>query len=93
MLIVVTLYFILLVLKQVNVGGSCDNINNPYAKLFVSDVAKNINIKVFYLMSRTNQRRLINWYETCKCKCRLDASVGIINIVGIKINADVNVTN
>ena len=26
-------------------------------------------------MSRTNETRHIAWHETCKCKCRLDASV------------------
>ena len=26
-------------------------------------------------MSRTNERKHIKWNETCKCKCRLDASV------------------
>ena len=26
-------------------------------------------------MSRTNEARQIEWYKTCKCKCRLDASV------------------
>ena len=26
-------------------------------------------------MSRTNETRHIKWYETCKCKCSLDASV------------------
>ena len=26
-------------------------------------------------MSRTNERRHIEWHETCKCKCRLDPSV------------------
>ena len=26
-------------------------------------------------MSRTNATRHIEWYQTCKCKCRLDASV------------------
>ena len=56
-------------------GGSCNNINDPYAKLCVSDVVKNTNIKVFSLISRTNETRHIDWYETCKCKCRLDTSV------------------
>ena len=37
--------------------GSCNNINNPYAKLCVFDVVKNINVKVFNLMSRTNETR------------------------------------
>ena len=26
-------------------------------------------------MSRTNETRHIKWQETCKCKCRLDASI------------------
>ena len=55
--------------------GSCNNINDPYAKLCVSEVVKNMNIKVCNLMSRTNGKRHIKWHETCKCKCRLDASV------------------
>ena len=31
--------------------GSCDNSNDPYANSYVSDVVKNINIKVVNLMS------------------------------------------
>ena len=56
-------------------GGSCNNINDPYAKLCVPDVVKNINVKVFNLMSWSNQTKHIEWHETCKCKCRLNASV------------------
>ena len=56
-------------------SGSCNNINDPYTKLYVPDVIKSINIKVFHIMSRTNETRHIEWYETCNCKCRLDASV------------------
>ena len=26
-------------------------------------------------MSRSNGKRHIEWHETCKCKCRLDASI------------------
>ena len=55
-------------------SGSCNNINDPYAKLCVPDV-KNLNAKVFNLISRTNETRHIEWHETCNCKCRLDASV------------------
>ena len=33
------------------------------------------NVKVFNLMSRTNETRHIEWHKTCNCKCRLDASV------------------
>ena len=56
-------------------NGSCNNINDPYAKLCVPDVVKDINIKVFSPMSRTNETRHVKRHETCKCKCRLDASV------------------
>ena len=34
-------------------------INNPYAKLCVPDVVKNLNVKVFNLISRTNKTRHI----------------------------------
>ena len=56
-------------------SGRCNNINDPYAKLCVPDTIKIINVKVFNLMSWSNQTKRIKWYETCKCKCRLDASV------------------
>ena len=41
-------------------SGSCNNINNPYAKLFIYRVKRDINMKVFNLMSRTNEARHIN---------------------------------
>ena len=56
-------------------SGSCNNINNPYAKMCVPDVIKNINVKVFNLTSRPNETRHIEWHKVCKCKCGLDASV------------------
>ena len=52
-----------------------NNIIDPYAKICVPDVLKDLNVKVFNLMLRTNETRHIKWHETCKCKCRLDASV------------------
>ena len=47
--------------------GSCNNVNDPYTKLCVPDVIKNINVKVFNLISWTNQTRYIKWHETFKC--------------------------
>ena len=44
----------------------------------VPDVVKHVNVKVCNIvknMSRTNETRHIKWFETCKCKCRLNASV------------------
>ena len=56
-------------------NGSCNNINDPYDKLCVPAVVKDSNMKVFNLLSRTNETRHLEWHEMCKCKCRLDASV------------------
>ena len=42
-------------------SGSCNNINDPYAKLCVPDVIKNLNVKGFNLISRTNETRHIEW--------------------------------
>ena len=55
--------------------GSCNTINDPHAKICVPDNIKNRNVKVFNLMSRTNETRHIKLHKTCKCRCRLDASV------------------
>ena len=56
-------------------GGSCININDPHAEICLPDVVKDLKVKVFNLMSRTNEVRHIKWYETCRCICRLDAIV------------------
>ena len=56
-------------------SGSCNNINYPYAKICVPNVVKNLNVKVFNLMSRTYQTRFIAWHETCKCECKFGANI------------------
>ena len=55
--------------------GSCNNVNHPYAKICVPDVVKNLNVKVFHLMSRTNETKHIEWHEKCKCECKFGANV------------------
>ena len=40
-----------------------------------SDFITDLVVKVFNIMSRTNETRFIEWHETSKCKCRLDAIV------------------
>ena len=47
------------IIKVNKCSGSCNSINDPYAKLCGPDVVKNINVKVFNLMSKTNERRHI----------------------------------
>ena len=62
-------------IKTSKFSGSCHNINHPYAKMCVPDIVKNLNVKVFNLMSRTNETRHIEWHEMCKCECKLGANV------------------
>ena len=62
-------------IKASKCSGSCNNINDPYAKICIPDAVKDVNVKLFSLMLRTNETRHIKRHETCKCKCRLNANV------------------
>ena len=53
-------------IKTSKCSGSCNNINYPHTQICVPDMVKNLNVKVFNLMSRTNETRYIEWHETCK---------------------------
>ena len=74
MLMEMSLCFFHLVLKQVNVVVVVIILTIHMQKICVPDV-KNLNVKVFNLMSRTNETRHIEWHETCKCECKFGASV------------------
>ena len=41
----------------------------------VPDIIKNVNVKLFNLMSRTKKTRHREWHNTCKCECKLDVIV------------------
>ena len=56
-------------------SGSCNNINDPHAKLCIPNFVKNINIKVLNLVPFSNQTGHTEWHESCKCKCRLDVNI------------------
>ena len=56
-------------------SGNCNDINDPYVRICVPDVIKDVNVKVFNLIPRTNETRFIEWHEQCKCTCRLDAII------------------
>ena len=40
-------------------SGSCNNINDPFAQICVTDVVKNLNFKMYNLMPRTIETRHI----------------------------------
>ena len=62
-------------IKTSKCSGSCNNVNDLFAKLCIPNVVKNLDIKNLNLISRTNEMRHKKWHETCKCKCWIDASV------------------
>ena len=62
-------------IKIYKCSGNCNNISDPYARLCIPDAVKNLNLKVYNLMTLANETRHIKCHETCKCKCRLDAII------------------
>ena len=62
-------------IKANKCSDNCNNINDLYARICLRDVVKNLNVKVFNLMSLTNKTRHIEWHERCKCICRLDGII------------------
>ena len=46
-------------IKKSQFSGNCNNISNPYANICVPDVVKDLIIKVFNLMLRTNETKNI----------------------------------
>ena len=52
-------------------GGSC----NTIARVRVPNKVKNMNVKVFKIMSGVNETRFLVQHESCECKCRLNEKV------------------
>ena len=50
-------------IKTSKCSGSCNNINDPYAKICFPDVVKDLNVKVINLMSRTNVTVNADWMQ------------------------------
>ena len=53
-------------------SGSCDRPDDPMVKLYVPNVIKSVNMKVYNFLMRLNGTRNVLWYESCKCVCRLN---------------------
>ena len=74
MLMGMILRFFLIALKQVNAVVAV-TISIIHAQNCVPHIVKNLNVKVFNLVSGTNEKRHIERHETCKCKCSFEHSV------------------
>ena len=49
-------------IKTSKCSSNCNNINDPYAKIRVPDVVEDLKVKLFNLMSRTNETTHIKWH-------------------------------
>ena len=56
-------------------NGNCNNISNPYSRVCVPNIVKNVTLKIFDLISQQNKIKQIIFHESCKCVCRLNAIV------------------
>ena len=74
-------------IKTSKCSGSCNNINNPCPKLCVPDVAKNLDAKVFNLVSGTNAQ---NGMKRVNVNVDLTVVFAIIYNIKMMINAGVN---
>ena len=54
---------------------SYNTINDSYAGGFVPNKVKNMNVKLFNLMSEINETRFLVQHESCEYKCGLNESV------------------
>ena len=59
-------------IKTNKCSGNCNNISDPCAKICIPDTVKNLNVKLFNLMSLTNETKHTEWHESCKCIRRLN---------------------
>ena len=45
-------------IKTIKCSGSCNNINDAYAKICLPDIVNNTNLKLLNIMLKTNETRL-----------------------------------
>lgn len=53
-------------------GRSFNTFDNPYVQVCVPNKARNMNVKVFNLISRVNKTRYLVQNESCQCECGLN---------------------
>ena len=44
-------------IKMNRCNGNCNNISNPYSRVFIPNIIKNIRVKIFNLMSLKNKTK------------------------------------
>ena len=47
--------------------GNCSNISNPYSRVSIPDIVKNVTLKIFDLILLKNKTKQIIFHEISKC--------------------------
>ena len=47
-------------------SGSCNTLDDPMAKIWVPNIIKRGNMKVYSFLMRLNETRNVLWHESCK---------------------------
>ena len=55
--------------------GSCNDVENPYFKVCLPDVVKNVSVNSFDLITKKTVLKNISFHQICKCGCLLDEKV------------------
>ena len=50
-------------------NGNFNNITNPYSRVCVPDITKNVTLKILDLMTLTNKTKRIIIHKSCKWIC------------------------
>ena len=66
-------------------GGSCNIIDDSYARICFPNKVKNKNVKVLDLISEINKTRVLLQHESYKCKRRLQNKNGTMMIVSVSV--------
>ena len=50
-------------------SGSCNTLDDPMANMYVPNIVKRVNMKVYNFLMRLNETLNVLSHESCKCVC------------------------
>ena len=56
-------------------NSNYNDANNPYSRVCILKITKNITVRIFDLISQQNKTKQIIFHKSCKCVCRLNSVV------------------
>ena len=65
-------HYYLFVVKLDTCAGSCNTLNNSSNKACVPNKTEDLNLSVFKMIPRINERKTLANHISCECKCRFD---------------------